>query len=385
MKGVSISAYFFENKPDKLGRCPISIRLNINKTRSYVATGFKVLPKQWDEVDKQVRKSHPNHALINAAINKRLSDFESSILKREISDKLITVSKVKQQIKRGKGTGSFFKFTEDLLKDLRRKHAAGTMVIYEIELAKFKEFLGADIAFNDIDTTLLRKYETFLIDKGLSNNTIHKSWKILRRVMNIAINEGLTDNYPFRQYDNPTYKQTDRIHLSFAEVDKIEKMLTKKIPDNLRVAANYFLLGCYSGLRFSDWLRFEYEKFVQGNSLYLRTQKNKEIVSINMHHRLKATVDRIKDLPSIYSMQKTNVFLKEIARRSGIKKVLTSHVARHTFAVGNAELGISIETTADLMAISIESCKVYYKVTNRKINKEFAAWNDLPAVKNAKK
>jgi integrase len=69
-----------------------------------------------------------------------------------------------------------------------------------------------------------------------------------------------------------------------------------------------------------------------------------------------------------------NRTLKGIA---GIKKRITTHTGRHTFAITMcAEAGISAETCAELMGITIATCvNNYYRVTNRKIDKEcLGAW-----------
>ena len=59
------------------------------------------------------------------------------------------------------------------------------------------------------------------------------------------------------------------------------------------------------------------------------------------------------------------------------QKKLTTHVARHSFAVRCAELGISIETTAEFMGITVRSCHIYYRITNKKIDNEVDKCNSL--------
>ena len=76
---------------------------------------------------------------------------------------------------------------------------------------------------------------------------------------------------------------------------------------------------------------------------------------------------KIKDL-KLDPEPKTNENLKGLGKLAGIKKKLTSHVARHSFAVRCAELGISIETTAQLVGVAVKTFLIYYKVTNRKID-----------------
>ncbi|MDP0971665.1 tyrosine-type recombinase/integrase, partial [Klebsiella pneumoniae] len=51
----------------------------------------------------------------------------------------------------------------------------------------------------------------------------------------------------------------------------------------------------------------------------------------------------------VYSNQKTNLYLKEIAKELKIKKYLTFHIARHTFATTvTLTNGVPIETVSKL-------------------------------------
>jgi integrase len=72
--------------------------------------------------------------------------------------------------------------------------------------------------------------------------------------------------------------------------------------------------------------------------------------------------------------------LKIIAKTIGIKKKVTTHTGRHTFAITIcANRGIRCETASELMSITVKTCvENYYKVTGYKINAETArAWERL--------
>jgi site-specific recombinase XerD len=69
--------------------------------------------------------------------------------------------------------------------------------------------------------------------------------------------------------------------------------------------------------------------------------------------------------------------LKLIGLAAKINKNLRTHIGRHTFAVLCAELGLSIETTAELMGITIKVASVYYKITRSRVKDEFAAWGKI--------
>jgi integrase len=90
--------------------------------------------------------------------------------------------------------------------------------------------------------------------------------------------------------------------------------------------------------------------------------------------RLQKHLERVRQVPLKITEQEMNRTLKGMA---GIKKRITTHTGRHTFAITMcAEKGISAETCSELMGITIATCvNNYYRVTNRKIDKEcLGAW-----------
>lgn len=95
---------------------------------------------------------------------------------------------------------------------------------------------------------------------------------------------------------------------------------------------------------------------------------------------LKRALERIKDIPLEIEEPTINEKLKEIAKECEINKRITSHTGRHTFAITMcAEQGISCETCATLMGITIATCSDNYsRVSNIKIEKEtITAWEGL--------
>jgi len=78
-----------------------------------------------------------------------------------------------------------------------------------------------------------------------------------------------------------------------------------------------------------------------------------------------------KCLP-VVSDQKMNEYLKEIATICGIKKTLTFHIARHSFATSVALAnGVPIESVSKMLGhTNIRTTQIYAKITDRKISKD---------------
>ena len=66
--------------------------------------------------------------------------------------------------------------------------------------------------------------------------------------------------------------------------------------------------------------------------------------------------------------QKTNSYLKEIADICGIKKNLTFHLARHTFATMSLSKGVPMESVSKMLGhTNIRTTQIYARITNNKI------------------
>lgn len=342
------------DKPNKDGLCPVKIVVLQNGQRMRKSTGIRVLPSQWNgEV-----VSHPYAPQYNRKIRQVFQAVEGQVLAGHISLKKSATDKI---------VGYYY----NVEPSLKKKAKPGTLRHWKKEIRKVEAF-DMNAAFSSITIDWLRRYEAWL--RGhLANNTVHKSFKFLIKLFNMAINDGLTTNYPFKKYDCPKYIQTSRTFLTEDEVNGFaDKVKDAEGVD--KVSGMYFLLGCYSGLRLSDWQKFN-AGMIQGDRLILRATKNGELVSMQMHKRLKAVVDELLTLSKCPAQRELNLSIRKLAVDAKITKHLSAHISRHTFAVRCAELGISIETTARMLGISEIVCRVYYQITDRKIDNEFAAWD----------
>jgi integrase len=160
----------------------------------------------------------------------------------------------------------------------------------------------------------------------------------------------------------------ERGYLTDEEIEKIEKFASKSKREVLIKVANWFLFGCYTGLRYADVRNFDKKKIV-GDRIILRTEKKKKDVSIKLHPKLKSVLDKID--PYVFTNQKMNEYLKIIAEHCEIEKNLTFHLARHTFAVYFLNHGGSMETLSKLLGhSSLKTTSIYGRITDIRIDSE---------------
>ena len=133
----------------------------------------------------------------------------------------------------------------------RRGYMLSVKQVYN-SLLMFNKHL--DIYFTDIDTSFLRKYETWLRKQELAENTIGIRFRTLRTIYNLAIEQNLVkaESYPFKKY-KVSHLQEERVKRSLSKED-IERILTYKSTNNyMRFPIDIFAFTYYcGGINFID-------------------------------------------------------------------------------------------------------------------------------------
>jgi hypothetical protein len=93
---------------------------------------------------------------------------------------------------------------------------------------------------------------------------------------------------------------------------------------------------------------------------------------------------RFNKLLPVNSNQKYNAYLKEIAEICGIKKTLTSHMARHTFATTvTLSNGVPLETVSKMLGhTKLSTTQIYAKVLDTKVSHDMGALKSILAKQN---
>lgn len=358
----------------------IYIRITIDRKQRYISSGFRISKKHWHPATQTVTKGQDNYKTINTAISTRKAEILAYIVKQEVLKLPITAQAVKDHFT-GHDQHNLFTFLESFIKEVKNKREPGTLENYRKHLLKLEQFHGSqNLTFEQITPEFLLRYETYL-RATVGNNYITALWKTLKTIFNAAIKKGLITYYPFNQYENPVYVAPQKDHLTMPELKLFEEFTDNTINPILKQCAVYFLFGCYSGLRISDWYQFDFDKHIKGSFLRLRPVKTKKKwVEMIISKPLERNLLRMRQIPLTLKEPVINRNLKIIAKKLGINKRLTTHRGRGTFAIticlGNK---LSSETAAELMGITLDTfVKNYSEVTQEKINRETAeGWKNL--------
>jgi len=233
----------------------------------------------------------------------------------------------------------------------------------------FCTFEGRNYDFTDINETFYKRFVTYMLnEKKYSVNTYGRALKFIKTLISKATRDGYNSNLYYQNIVG-VQEASESIYLNEDELQAIYKLDLNNRP-GLDKVRDLFLIGCNTGLRFSDYTTIQ-PNDIQGGRLRIVTQKTNSKVIIPLMPDVKAILQKYNfQLPKAISNQKFNEHLKKIAEEAGIKETIithitkggeavekkqykyelvTSHVARRSFATNFYKMGVDI---LQIMAIT---------------------------------
>jgi len=323
------------------------------------STGATVLIEDWDFEKQRVKnRAHlTNRKEINTLLSnltKHFEDFEAQNLKEGFTPTYETVKnyfdsyfKNEQELTSETQT-TFFDFVDSFIEDAKTKPnrhtknqtpvTTGTIKGYLTALNLFKRFNDEvqKFDFEDIDLHFYNKFSNWCDSLGFRKGYKGKNIKTLKVFMNAAVRAGITTNVKFRDSDFMVVHETaDSIYLTLDELTAIWQLDLNNDPTKER-ARDLFLIGCFTGLRVSDYnnLKPSSIKEINGVKMFVvKTQKTKKMVAIPMHPIVNAILTKYNGIPARMHDQKINQNIKEVARLAAIDEVIET-----TATVGGLEV-----------------------------------------------
>lgn len=227
----------------------------------------------------------------------------------------------------------------------------------------------------------LRKGPSLQNSNPLNNNGVMKHLERLRKLINFTMDLEWLDKNPFARY-KLKFNRHKKEFLSKEELKQFEEAdLDNK---GYEVVRDIFVFACYTGLSYTDVRQLEENNIVRGIDgnywVFTQREKNEQPVKIPLLDKALHVLDKYKShselnngkLLPVYSNQKINVYIKDIASSLKIFKHLTFHSARRTFATTvTLSNGVPIETASKMLEhTKISTTQVYARVLEEKISSD---------------
>ena len=394
----NFNIYFWlkKNSVRRDGTLPIYARITIGSTsRVDLSTKQNVLEKNWCDKSSRVLKRTKNAKRINDELDFINSNIKKAFL--ELKDEGVPISAKAVKL-RCTGKDRPVTTIRDLIhyhteNDLK-KLAPGTAKNYAatekyiLRFVKF-EYKCDDIYLSQIDYTFIVKFEDYLRTcktlkraQPLNNNGRMKHLERLKKFTTLALKHRWIKSNPFALYQLK-YEDFDCPFLEENELKTISSIVLTD--DSLNIVRDVFVFSCYTGLCYIEVKNLKTGDIVNGidkeDWIMVRRQKSKTPVKLPLLEEAKRILDKYKNyslavnankLLPVYSDQKINKYLKEIAKLCNIKKNLTFHVARHTFATTITLLNdVPLETVSKMLGhTKLSTTQKYARVVEKKISKD---------------
>jgi site-specific recombinase XerD len=261
----------------------------------------------------------------------------------------------------------------------------GTMKNYTTTENYLKDYLKAqhhtsDIYLKQLDYEFTLGFESYLrLLPSLQNNGVMKHMERFKKLMRLAEHLNWIEKNPTQRF-KLHFDQVDMVYLSKPELEKIKNQEFEKPVQSIN--RDIFVFACYTGLAYADVKALNKNHLqvgVDGKKwIYMRRSKTNTAVRIPLLEEAERILDCYNNHPRIdgtekllpvYSNQKTNQYLKEIAKKVKIRKKLSFHTARHTFATTvTLANGVPIETVSKLLGHhKISTTQIYARVIDSKL------------------
>lgn len=395
---TTFNVLFFlkRDKKKKNGTVPLMCRITVDGEESRFSMKSDVDPALWDVKTSKMSGRSAKAYEING-----LLDNTKSVLNRIYHQELeriqtVSAEKVKNiflgiNTKQQTLLELFKKHNADVKTLIGKNKSKATYQKYEVTLKHVTNFLRkqyslSDIPFCEINHMFISNLETYLmVDCQCNANTTAKFIQFFKRIILIARNNGWMQHDPFANYKIRLNK-VDRGYLSKEE---LECIVSKKIDiKRLEYVRDIFVFSCFTGLAYIDVYNLKESNIRTSfdGKLWIMTKRQKTDVNSNIPllevprmilEKYKGKLPEGKILP-ISSNQKMNAYLKEIGDLCEIKKNLTFHLARHTFATTiTLSQGVPIESVSKMLGhTNIKTTQIYARITDNKIGHDMEILSD---------
>jgi integrase len=169
--------------------------------------------------------------------------------------------------------------------------------------------------FDDITMDFYYDFLKYMNEvKVYATNTSGRRIKDLKIILKDAVKKGVSNNLIYQQEEFMILTEdTDSIYLNEEELNLIYNLDLSMSPKLDRVR-DLFLVGCWTGLRFSDFTRIN-KNNIKKDKIEITTQKTNTKIIIPIFKIVRAILFKYNgDLPRAISNQKMNEYLKDICK-----------------------------------------------------------------------
>ncbi len=275
----------------------------------------------------------------------------------------------KNELPRPKSNGAdFLQYFEELSRTRKKNNVWNNAVKHLRTFCK-----GVPLPMRAITVDMVERWKSYLLNT-VSRNSASTYYNAFRTAINTAFRSELIASNPCAKTPAISERETDVEYLTIEEQKAMES-----IEYSTQAIQRAFLFACCTGLRLSDVSALTWNDIERGKKekqIQVRQKKTDGTVLVflaqkTLHYigkkpKQAKETDRVFPISSSYAVISKHV--KRMAEQAGIKKRVTFHVSRHTFATSLLTQGASLYAVSKLLGHkSIKETERYAKLINAKL------------------
>jgi integrase/recombinase XerD len=342
--------FSLRSNSDKNGLRLIYLSVTCKKKRERISLDLKIPEKKFDKSKGRIICETPADKDIQLILDNIAAKVTNIKTYYRLADQVLTVDKLVEELKNNVPRGEFISyFTHELEKD-KSILKEGTYNRHRSIIENLKKY-KKDIYFADIDEVWFTNYKSYFM-KTRTANTYYSNLKIIKKYLRRAMKAGIKLAFDLDEIKAKNIR-SNRVDLNPQELKKLYNYyFSEFILPGEKIPLGTFLFSSFTSLRISDLSNLTREQIFSGTLQFVAEKTGKE-------HRIqvsKKALEIVKYCPELFlekkSEQYINSILKGISQKHNIKKKLTLHVGRHTFATNYLRAGGKVEQLQKIMGHS---------------------------------
>lgn len=396
---LSNESYFSLNfiarkgRPNKEGEIPILLRITMNGQRAEIYTNRYVEPDNWNSAKGQAKGKTKKDLELNRYLNTirtKICEIHNQLVMR---DEMITPEVLKRaflgKLEKPMMLCDAFRSVNKKMREKfeRGDIVEGTVLRWERCVKYLEEFLllnqsTKDIPMKKLTSGMVDDFEHFLrVTKQCANNAAVKYLRYLKKVVRVGLANKWIEDDPFldKRY---TRTKAERERLTEEELQRIMDLDLSSLP-RLDLVRDTFVFCCFCGLAFIDISTLSRDQIVKDDNgeywIHKKREKTGEVSTIPLLEIPAKIAAKYKNHPKavaknvvipVISNQRMNSYLDEIATKAEIKKHLTTHIARHTFATMSLNNDVPLETISKMLGhADIATTQIYARMMDKTVSR----------------
>ena len=349
---IKILFYLLNSKHTAKCTSTIYCRIVMDNLRKQFSTGIDIPSNEWDKLKQKAKGKSIENKTINLHIDQiknKLTEAETRLMIEKPDNYSIEDIYLIFKGEYEENTPTLLKLFKERLDKMEKlvgsEYTIRTFRKFKEVFKHVKDFLRdsykiSDISFKKLDFKFIQNFQEYLlIQKKHKPITINKIIQRVNQIVLLAVKYKYIQEHPFKGY-KPLKEAKQLVFLTEEEVKTLENF--QFIQERLERVRDYYLFSVYTGLAYNEAFGLKEEHIIKGfdGQLWIKMIRQKTQREINIPllpqalkiiQKYHIAEDQEYILPTI-SNQKMNSYLKEVAEIVGIKKNLTHHTARKTFA-----------------------------------------------------